>query len=280
MSTLTSVLLAIAWLALQALLAYLVSPPRVELAVRLGPGGKGTTKAKFKTGCVLRIAVQNQAFQTVKGPLVLSIDVGPVGAVLEDEVVGFLGTAKDRDSVRVKRVGALKPARRIEIEIAQIRALKTLVFEIGCGASTADASGELKGKRLSWGQLVTGEPPSGRPLWDFSFNWEVNRDDSLPERGLGPTIQPWGTRFPRRRNRDLRVLVTGLAMAAVTYLLITQVVFGIDDLLTTAGWPSTAVTLGALLGFTTLVFWLVVPKQKPIAQGFFEPCRLQVQDSA
>jgi hypothetical protein len=273
-SVLLDILLGAFWLGLYLFLQYLVAPPRLELAVRLGPRGRTTAKSRVR-GNVLRIAIQSQQYQDVDGPLVLRVDLDAPGRLQPLELWGFLGTPEDRRHVHIAATrGSRDHLRGIDIRIDRLRALKTLVFELGCSPVTTRACGSLAGLR-AFSQVLAGELSSG-PKVAFNFAWGVERIDMLPAqpRDAGP-MRPWGQRFPRRRPHEVGVALIGGALATISFLLFSRLL-GASDFWADGAWITTVLVWSCLIGATTLVFALVRPRAKPIAQGFFEPTALTV----
>jgi hypothetical protein len=266
-----SVLLGLVGALLQLALAYLLSPPRIEWALRLGQRVKGTAFVPLNASSSIMLAIQNQQFQAIDR-ITVELSTDPLGAFLTHNPWGYLGTPEDREAVTAAWTSPDR--RKLRIELDRIRALKTLVFEIPCSEETTKVEGRLHGKRRSLGQLVSSQSHGGLELGPFSFPFSVHRSH---EDGDGDaTVRPWGERFPKRRPQDAAVLLVGSALAIVLFELFSRML-GSEGLWTAQEWLTTIAILAPALAVLALVYWLVRPKPKPIAQGYFEPVEIPVR---
>ncbi len=89
-------------------------------------------------------------------------------------------------------------------------------------------------------------------------------------------ISAGGEIFPRRKPREVSVLVTAWLLAASLFVFLTDLL-GVEELLAEGHRGPTVAVLGVLFGLIFFVWILIKPRRKPIAQGFFSPVRIEMK---
>lgn len=284
-------LLGTAWVLLQALYAYLLTPPRVSLFVRF---------AIRKRQPVLRVIVQsNQTGDYVGFLRILARIEAPNrfawGPTAGPGITGYVGTSEDAALIAWSSTdGSESDATRgFQIAMTRLRGMKTVVFEAPVELAGGRAAGYLEGQRRPLWQAMglqkeRADPIAGEvevnaelaSLRSFRIPWAV---DSARGRtplariaeALGASDTRWidlvGQRF---RYGDWQMFWIAEGIAMLTYVLLGHW-FGFvwipDSTQDTAAFSPIVYTPLALAILVLLVFRAVRPRWAPVAQGYTVP---------
>lgn len=243
--------LGVGTLALQAILLYLLAPPRLVVAARVVENAAG--------GSVLRVAVQSMERLVVIESIRVRLDVeGPGDIDNVASVPVYLGTAED-----FAHAGVQRTERGVTLSIDRLRPTKTWVFEIPCTRGTKRARVLVEGPRRRLATMLPGLSDARvgelRPGGNFSFE-------------LSATDRPgavMGARFARTR-----IFATIIGSALSLYGL----VVGMSGQSSREYGPEyEAILPVALVVVIGILFALVRPRPPIVARGYLEPWLVRVQ---
>ena len=294
--------LGVLWVLLQALYAYMLTPPRVSLFVRL---------AQRDRRSVLRVILQSNQQADYVGVLRIVARLEAPNRFLlgakEDSVgvVGYVGTSEDAARVAWTSVASQTEGgsvqRGLTITMASLRGMKTVVFEAPVEVEMGRASGYLEGRRRSFWEAVglQREDSSGYAgvldldarftlLHWFRIPWAVDTGAGSGRslaRALDPLRPPdyqWsplvGTRF---RYGDWRMLLVAEAIVLLTYAMLGDWLELFEqrwDPGRLASWSPVVISPVALALLVYFVFRAVRPRWAPVAQGYQEARSIRCAD--
>lgn len=280
---------------LNALLTYVVAPPRVVVLAKLVRSSRPTEVRELSEdgmsvghnnaapkGTILVLTLQSYHPRDIHERMtVAAVAVAP-GAFEKRDVECFAGIEEHLEMIRASPgFGAGGRVRRVDISVEELRAYKTFTFHLSCEPETTEVMVELHGRSRTLVELVPvlgsieGLSAFRRPLGNFSARRRVCIDEAST-----PVSGKWGTKVAKS---DLRVLAVAVALVCSVYLGASGYKLDTKTLAEALAAFDVAVDGPAMIvlaAITSLVFWLVRPTPGIVAQGYLEPQALALEQVA